>query len=197
MFSLVCPTTRNDCLTEQHWLSVQWLVLQKLNFFSISKRSFLRVPSLYHNNLRLTSLKPQRTGLTKLPMFFFLSIWCISLPQVVFVFAHKIDDELTAELEEIGVTISQFPLHSSKSASDEQTDEVSNLENINKIDKLNLDVTTLLAYVSALTNGSNFEFADKILAQQSALERSAPVKSMLDKIFEGWRNEHRTLKKKI
>lgn len=88
-------------------------------------------------------------------------------------------------MEEIGVTISQFPLHSCKSAIDERQDELSNLENINKIDKLNLDVTTMLAYVSALTNGSNFEFADKILAQQSALERSVPVKSMLDKIFEG------------
>lgn len=110
--------------------------------------------------------------------------------QVVFEFAHKIDDELAAELEEIGVTISQFPLHSNKNEIDEQQDEMSNLENINKIDKLNLDVTTLLAYVSSLTNGSNFEFADRILAQQSALERSAPVKAMLDKIFEGNTTNH-------
>lgn len=92
---------------------------------------------------------------------------------------------MAAELQEIGVTISQFPRHSCKDAIDERQDELSNLENINKIDKLNLDVTTLLAYVSALTNGSNFEFADRILAQQSALERSVPVKAMLDKIFEG------------
>ncbi|KAG4075504.1 hypothetical protein HA402_003329 [Bradysia odoriphaga] len=106
-------------------------------------------------------------------------------PKVIFEFAHKIDDDLAAELEDIGVKISQLPLPTNKNASDEQDDEISNLENINKIDKLNLDVTTMLAYVSALTNGSNFEFADKILAQQSALERSVPVKSMLDKIFEG------------
>lgn len=104
---------------------------------------------------------------------------------MVFEFAHKIDDELAAELEEVGVKISQFPRHSCNNVTDEQPDEMSNLESINKIDKLNLDVTTLLAYVSSLTNGSNFEFADKILAQQSALERSAPVKAMLDKIFEG------------
>lgn len=90
-----------------------------------------------------------------------------------------------AELEEIGVTISQYPLHSSKNEMDEQPEEMNNLESINRIDKLNLDVTTMLAYVSALTNGSNFEFSDRILAQQSALERTAPVKSMLDKIFEG------------
>lgn len=88
-------------------------------------------------------------------------------------------------MEEIGVTISQYPLHACKNEMDQQPLEISNVENINKIDKLNLDVTTMLAYVSALTNGSNFEFADRILAQQSALERSAPVKTMLDKIFEG------------
>lgn len=94
---------------------------------------------------------------------------------------------MIAKLEEIGVTISQFPRPSSynENVIDEQQDEISNSENINKIDKLNLDVTTMLAYVSSLTNGSNFEFADKILAQQSALERSSPVKAMLDKIFEG------------
>lgn len=105
--------------------------------------------------------------------------------QVVFEFAHKIDDELAAELEEIGITISQFSHHSNKDVVEDQPDEISNLENINKIDTLNLDVTTMLAYVSALTNGSNFEFTDKILAQQSALERSVPVKSILDKIFDG------------
>lgn len=68
---------------------------------------------------------------------------------------------------------------------DEQEDEVSNIENISNIDKLNLDVTTMLAYVSALTNGSNFAYVDKILAQQSALEKSSPVKAMLEKIFQG------------
>lgn len=92
---------------------------------------------------------------------------------------------MAAELEEIGVTISQLPQHSCNNAIHEQQDDISDMRNINKIEKLNLDVTTMLAYVSALTNGSNFEFADRILAQQSALERTAPVKSMLDKIFEG------------
>ncbi|KAJ6638918.1 Kinesin-like protein KIF23 [Pseudolycoriella hygida] len=106
-------------------------------------------------------------------------------PKVIFEFAHKIDDDLAAELEEIGVTISQYLSNSHKNVVDEETDEISQLENINNIEKLNLDVTTMLAYVSALTNGSNFQYNDKILAQQSALERSAPLKSMLDKIFEG------------
>lgn len=88
-------------------------------------------------------------------------------------------------MKNIGITISQLPLPTNRNVIDEPDDELSNLENINKIDKLNLDVTTMLAYVSALTNGSNFEFADRILAQQSAMERSMPVKSMLDKIFAG------------
>lgn len=52
--------------------------------------------------------------------------------------------------------------------------------------KLNLDVTTMLAYVSGLTNGrSNFEFKEPLLTQQAEWERARPVKPMLDHLFEG------------
>ena len=50
--------------------------------------------------------------------------------------------------------------------------------------KLNLDITAMIAYVSALTNGRNmFQYKEKILSEQAAWERSNPVKPELDKIF--------------
>jgi hypothetical protein len=52
--------------------------------------------------------------------------------------------------------------------------------------KLNLDVTAMLAYVSSLTNGRcNFEFKEPILTQQAEWERARPVKPVLDQVFEG------------
>ena len=53
-------------------------------------------------------------------------------------------------------------------------------------EKLNLDVTAMLAYVSALTNGGyNSEFKEPILNQQAEWERARPVKPVLDRLFEG------------
>ncbi|XP_054266670.1 UPF0415 protein C7orf25 homolog [Macrosteles quadrilineatus] len=52
--------------------------------------------------------------------------------------------------------------------------------------KLNLCVTTLIAYVSALTNGGcNCNFREPLLQQQAEWERAAPVKPLLDQLFEG------------
>lgn len=52
--------------------------------------------------------------------------------------------------------------------------------------KLNLDVTAMLAYVSGLTNGRcNFEFKEPVLTQQAEWERAKPVKPVLDQLFEG------------
>uniref|UniRef100_T1JKY6 DUF1308 domain-containing protein n=1 Tax=Strigamia maritima TaxID=126957 RepID=T1JKY6_STRMM len=50
---------------------------------------------------------------------------------------------------------------------------------------LNLDVTTLIAYVSALTNGNCwFRFKEKILDYQASCERVKPVKPILDQLFQ-------------
>lgn len=52
--------------------------------------------------------------------------------------------------------------------------------------KLNLGVTTLIAYVSSLTNGgSHYNFETEILKQHAEWERARPVKPILDKLFEG------------
>ncbi|XP_071454940.1 UPF0415 protein C7orf25 homolog [Hetaerina americana] len=51
---------------------------------------------------------------------------------------------------------------------------------------LNLDVTTLLAYVSALTNGGcNWNYKQPILREQAAQEMKHPVKPVLEALFEG------------
>ena len=52
--------------------------------------------------------------------------------------------------------------------------------------RLNLDITAMIAYVSALTNGgNNFTFREPVLCQQAAWERERPVKALLDSVFSG------------
>jgi len=52
--------------------------------------------------------------------------------------------------------------------------------------RLNLDITAMVAYVSALTNGgNNFTFKEPVLCQQAAWERERPVKTLLDSVFSG------------
>jgi hypothetical protein len=53
-------------------------------------------------------------------------------------------------------------------------------------EKLNLDVTAMLAYVSGLTNGRcNFKFKEPVLNQQAEWERARSVKPVLDQLFQG------------
>lgn len=51
--------------------------------------------------------------------------------------------------------------------------------------KLNLDITTLIAYVSELTNGvSFFNFKEPLLTEQNNHERKQRVKPILDQFFD-------------
>lgn len=53
-------------------------------------------------------------------------------------------------------------------------------------DRLNLDVTAMIAYVSSLTNGGcQYKFKEPLLTQQAEWERKRPAKPMLDQIFQG------------
>lgn len=64
--------------------------------------------------------------------------------------------------------------------------DLNDYDAIEKVDKLNLDVTTMLAYVSAMTNGSsNWEYQEPILTEQASWERKNPVKKILNSIFKG------------
>ena len=52
--------------------------------------------------------------------------------------------------------------------------------------RLNLDITAMIAYVSALTNGhAHYEFKEPILNQQAAWERQRAVKPTMDELFRG------------
>lgn len=52
--------------------------------------------------------------------------------------------------------------------------------------RVNLDITAMIAYVSALTNGrAGFTYRERILSQQAAWERARPVRPQLDSVFQG------------
>lgn len=92
----------------------------------------------------------------------------------MFDFSNVIPAELSDELNEMGVYV----------RINGQSDQT--IENTNDIRRLNIDITTLLAYVSAQTNGSNrWIYVDPILTQQAADERVKSVKKFLDATFEG------------
>lgn len=51
---------------------------------------------------------------------------------------------------------------------------------------LNLDVSTLLAYVTNMTNGyDHFIYREPLLTQQAEMERKYPVKPILENLFKG------------
>lgn len=94
-------------------------------------------------------------------------------PRVLFLFANQIDDELAEELHEIGVEVQELK-------------DAGHLDEKVEIAVLNLDVTTLIAYVSSLCNGGqDVDFSDRILNQQAEMERRNPMKPCLDQLFSG------------
>lgn len=94
-------------------------------------------------------------------------------PKIVFDFLNPIDRDLEKELEAKGIILGRKFKESSS------TEELINL-------KLNIDITTMLAYVSELSNGgSNYRFNEKLLEEQAASERMNPIKPILDNMFKG------------
>lgn len=58
--------------------------------------------------------------------------------------------------------------------------------NLKGVERLNLDISTLLAYLSNLCNGhAHINFKKKILSDQANAERLRPQKPILDEIFQG------------
>ncbi|XP_034483359.1 UPF0415 protein C7orf25 homolog [Drosophila innubila] len=98
-------------------------------------------------------------------------------PKIVFYFSNKIDSSLHEELKGMGV----------QTASLEEPDlDVDQYATASE--ELNLDVTTMLAYCSALTNGRcNWVFKEPLLTEQAEKEREVPVKPMIEKILQGKR----------
>lgn len=94
-------------------------------------------------------------------------------PTVVFDFLHPIGEELELALEQKGVVIGRKFHKSTKLWAGECT-------------KLNIDITTLIAYVSELSNGgAHHKFNEQLLENQAATERKEAIKPTLDSIFEG------------
>ncbi|XP_070508138.1 UPF0415 protein C7orf25 homolog [Chironomus tepperi] len=96
-------------------------------------------------------------------------------PKVIFDFLNPIDENIENELEENGIILGRKYLACESLRDDQQVSKT-----------LNIDVTTMLAYISELCNGGiNYKFNEKILDDQATLERKEPIKPVLDKIFEG------------
>ena len=98
-------------------------------------------------------------------------------PKVVFDFLNPIDENLEKALEEKGIVIGRKFREATSVSKD-----VEDYESF----KLNIDITTMLAYVSELSNGgTNCRFNEKLLEEQAMTERKEPIKPILDKVFEG------------
>lgn len=94
-------------------------------------------------------------------------------PNVVFDFLNEIDPKLEKALEGKGIILGRKFRESTQSYQKDYS-------------KLNIDITTMLAYVSELSNGGvNWRFNEKLLEEQRATERKEPIKPILDKVFEG------------
>uniref|UniRef100_A0A8D8RSE9 UPF0415 protein C7orf25 homolog n=2 Tax=Cacopsylla melanoneura TaxID=428564 RepID=A0A8D8RSE9_9HEMI len=101
--------------------------------------------------------------------------------------------------EDVGTESDEFSDEDLSSESEESSDELDtpicdthsirnqlNVLNLNEVPILNLDVTTLVAYVSNLTNGgAHHKFSYPLLNQQAEWELQNPVKPVLEKYFQG------------
>uniref|UniRef100_A0A1B0A5B3 DUF1308 domain-containing protein n=1 Tax=Glossina pallidipes TaxID=7398 RepID=A0A1B0A5B3_GLOPL len=95
-------------------------------------------------------------------------------PKVVFYFSHNIESDLAEDLIKEGIEI----------ASLEQPSDAADASDLSNVSTLNLDVTTLLAYISNVCNGSCYwKFQEPILTEQAEKERDTPLKPILDKLF--------------
>lgn len=133
------------------------------------------------------------------------NVYFFQAPSVRFAFAQRIDDQLADELRDAGVEvvlIDEMPSAAvvvGKPMADQcgpattvdvrprmAVPELNDFEAVRRVATLNLDVTTMLAYISAMTNGSaDWEFPEAVLTEQALWERQSPVKAVLDSVFEG------------
>lgn len=96
--------------------------------------------------------------------------------QIIFDFANPIDRQLESSLTDLGIDVRINGKSTNCNATATESD----------IKKLNIDVTTMMAYVSSLTSGSfNWQFNEPLLTEQAIKESTCPIKKYLDDIFEG------------
>ncbi|KAK3926793.1 UPF0415 protein C7orf25-like protein [Frankliniella fusca] len=136
------------------------------------------------------------------------------IPKVAFVFASGIELPLANALQKLGVEVrgdivenetclpSEDSEFNDESNSDQDCEnscvvdnrkysihnEINDNSSFRSEEKLNLDVTAMIAYVSSLTNGGcHFIFKEPLLTQQAEWERERPAKPLLDEAFNGRR----------
>jgi len=120
-------------------------------------------------------------------------------PVVKFVFANGITSSLDRKIRSKGAAVdgvivnieevdedSDEESDSDDEESDDDDDEWTEPEFDENVDttRLNLDITAMIAYVSALTNeDKKLRFNEKILNDQAEWERRRPVKPVLENLF--------------
>lgn len=94
----------------------------------------------------------------------------------MFDFANEIDEQLENSLRDLNIVVR---INGKSNSFEDQPVQSNN-------DKLNLDVTALMAFVSALTCEScNFVFQQPILTEQAQSESLSSTKEFLDQTFQG------------
>ncbi|EFN77537.1 UPF0415 protein C7orf25 homolog isoform X2 [Harpegnathos saltator] len=130
-------------------------------------------------------------------------------PDVIFHFACGIETPLASRLEQMGVIVEgerietgsdnvyhQYEKHlveheldfpkefTNDSKKDVDLQSLNTSALFTEIKLLNLDVSTLLAYVTNMANGhSNYAYREPLLTQQAEMENKRPIKPILDNLF--------------
>jgi len=106
-------------------------------------------------------------------------------PVVEFYFAFGVESDLAEELLQCGVRVNGKLLESDESG-EVDLPPVRIPEVVSSEIKLNLDVSTMIAYISSVTNGGHTcKLRGRDLIEQALREKVKPVKPILDKYFEG------------
>ncbi|XP_033336541.2 UPF0415 protein C7orf25 homolog isoform X4 [Megalopta genalis] len=102
-------------------------------------------------------------------------------PDVVFHFAYGIEVPLAAHLERVGVVV-----EGDRIDCDDRSTSVQGIVQDPVEEPLDEYVSTLLAYVTNMTNGyDHFVYREPLLTQQAEMERKLPVKPILEELFGG------------
>lgn len=89
------------------------------------------------------------------------------------------DEELHEEIISTGVELITLDDNSNVTENGSSSEDI-----LDTITTLNLDITTMLAYISSLTNGSSsWIFREPILTEQAEKENAVPLKPILDDVF--------------
>ncbi|XP_078373580.1 UPF0415 protein C7orf25 homolog [Oculina patagonica] len=111
-----------------------------------------------------------------------------SPPLVVLSCLNGITESLAKALGSTGICVKGklLPDPGNKALSDDTITDDRHLVHVQECKCVNLDITTLVAYVSALTNGGcGFVFKEAILTKQAKQERLNPVLPKLKTFFKG------------